>query len=197
MASIHDDIIKWKHFPLYWPFVRGIHQSPVNSPHKGQWRGALMFYFICAGINGWVNNGEAGDLRRHRAHFDVIIMFTVNILQSIMMTSVNKTKLPHHADVIKWKKKSALLALCERNPLATDGFPSQRPALMFSLICAWTNRLPNNRDTGDLKRHCARYDVIVMIASGSYNRVYTGTVKIVCNQGQISRIMLTSVALKA
>ena len=40
---IHDDAIKWKHFPRYWPFVRGIHRSPVNSPHKGQWRGALMF----------------------------------------------------------------------------------------------------------------------------------------------------------
>ena len=39
----HDDVIKWKHFPCYWPFVRGIHRSPVNSPHKGQWRGALMF----------------------------------------------------------------------------------------------------------------------------------------------------------
>ena len=32
----HDDVIKWKHFPRYWPFVRGIHRSPVNSPHKGQ-----------------------------------------------------------------------------------------------------------------------------------------------------------------
>ena len=39
----HDDIIKWKHFLRYWPFVRGIHRSPVNSPHKGQWRGAVMF----------------------------------------------------------------------------------------------------------------------------------------------------------
>ena len=39
----HYDVIKWKHFPCYWPFVRGIHRSPVNSPHKGQWRGALMF----------------------------------------------------------------------------------------------------------------------------------------------------------
>ena len=39
----HDDVIKWKHFPRYWPFVRGIHLSPVNSPHKGQWRRALMF----------------------------------------------------------------------------------------------------------------------------------------------------------
>ena len=58
----------------YWPFVRGIHRSPVNSPHKGQWRGALMFSWICAWINAGVNNGEAGDLRHHRAHYDVIVM---------------------------------------------------------------------------------------------------------------------------
>ena len=70
----HDDVIKWKHFPRYWPFVREIHRSPVNSPHKGQWRGALMFTLICARINGWVNNREAGDLRRYRAHYDVIVM---------------------------------------------------------------------------------------------------------------------------
>ena len=70
----HDDVIKWKHFPRYWPFVRRIHRSPVNSPHKGQWRGALMFSLICARINGWVNNREAGDLRRHQAHCDVIVM---------------------------------------------------------------------------------------------------------------------------
>ena len=70
----HDDVIKWKHFPRYWPFVRGIHRSPVNSPHKGQWRGALMFTLICARINGWVNTREAGDFRRYRAHYDVIVM---------------------------------------------------------------------------------------------------------------------------
>ena len=46
-SHIHDDVIKWKHFPRYWPFVRGIHRSPVNSPHKSQWRGALMFSLIC------------------------------------------------------------------------------------------------------------------------------------------------------
>ena len=68
--SQHDDVIKWKHFPSYWPFVRGIHRSPVNSPHKGQWRGALMFSLIWAWINGWVNNREAGDLSRHRTHYD-------------------------------------------------------------------------------------------------------------------------------
>ena len=71
----HDDVIKWSHFPRYWPFVRGIHRPPVNSPHKGQWRGTLMFTLICARINGWVNNCEAGDLRRNRAHYDVIVMY--------------------------------------------------------------------------------------------------------------------------
>ena len=70
----HDDVIKWKHFWRYWPFLRGIHRSPVNSPHKGQWRGVLMFSFICAWINCWVNNREAGAVRRQRAHYDVIVM---------------------------------------------------------------------------------------------------------------------------
>ena len=36
VKNCHDDVIKWKHFPRYWSFVRGIHRSPVNSPHKGQ-----------------------------------------------------------------------------------------------------------------------------------------------------------------
>ena len=64
---LYGGVIKWKQFPRYWPFVRGIHRSPVNSPHKGQWCGALIFYLIRAWIDGWVNNHEAGGLRRHRA----------------------------------------------------------------------------------------------------------------------------------
>ena len=75
----NEDVIKWKHFSLYWPFVRGIHRSPVNSPHKDQWRGALMFSLICLWINGWLNNREAGDLRRQHAHYDVTVMRVPNI----------------------------------------------------------------------------------------------------------------------
>ena len=63
-CQLHDNVIKWKHFPRYWPYVRGIHRSPVNSPHKSKWRGALVFYLICAWANGWVNNRDAGDLAR-------------------------------------------------------------------------------------------------------------------------------------
>ena len=69
-----DGVIKCKHFPRYWPFVRGIHRSTVNSPHKRQWRGALMFSLIWAWINGWLHNREAGDLRHNRAHYDVTVM---------------------------------------------------------------------------------------------------------------------------
>ena len=70
----HDGIIKWKHFPRYWPFVRRIHRSLMNSPHIGQWCGALMVSWIWACMNDRVNNREAGDLRRHHAHYDVTIM---------------------------------------------------------------------------------------------------------------------------
>ena len=72
---IHDDVIKWKQFSLYWPFLRGIHRSPVNSPQKGQWRGALMFPLISVWTNGWVNSRGVGDLRRHRARYDVSVIF--------------------------------------------------------------------------------------------------------------------------
>ena len=68
---------QWKHFPRYWPFVRRNRRSPVNSPHKGQWRGALMFSLICVWINGWVNNRVADDLRRYRPPYDIIVMWIV------------------------------------------------------------------------------------------------------------------------
>ena len=74
-----EDVIKCKHFPRYWPFVRGIHRWPMNSPHKGHWRGALMFSSIRPWIKGGVNNGEAGDLRCHPVHYDVILMNIANL----------------------------------------------------------------------------------------------------------------------
>ena len=64
--GLYDDVIKWNKMSLYWPFVRRIRRPPVNSPHKGQWRGTLMFSLICAWTNGWINNRDVGDLRRHR-----------------------------------------------------------------------------------------------------------------------------------
>ena len=54
----------------------------VNSLHKGQWHGALMFSLICVWINDWVNRYGAGDLRRHRCHYDVIVMLPQDFVKS-------------------------------------------------------------------------------------------------------------------
>ena len=67
----------------------GIHRSPVNSPHKGRWRRALMFSIICAWKNGSVSNREAGDLRRHRAHYGVTVMSTVKENQNRLISTNN------------------------------------------------------------------------------------------------------------
>ena len=66
-------------FGVTGSFVREIHRSPVNFPHKGQWCGTLMFSLICAWINGCVNNCEAGDWRRHHGHYDVTVMHFIHI----------------------------------------------------------------------------------------------------------------------
>ena len=71
----HYDAIKWRYFPCYWPFVRGIHRSPVTSPRTNNSDAELWcFHWSAPWINAWVNNREAGDLRRHRSHYDIIAM---------------------------------------------------------------------------------------------------------------------------
>ena len=82
-------------------FVRGIHWSPVNSPHKGQWCGALMFSLIWAWMNGWVNNREAGDLRCHRTHYDVIVM-AVYFLQAWHCSQYGWVWPLHHGSLHVW-----------------------------------------------------------------------------------------------
>ena len=79
----------WRHqmetFRRCWPLLRGIHRWPVNSSHKSQWREALMFSLICAWINSSVNNRETGDLRRHRAHYDVTVMIVVSVFSMYIL----------------------------------------------------------------------------------------------------------------
>ena len=99
LRVIHDDVIKWKHFPRYWPFVRGIHRWPVvrgihrwpmDSPHEGQWRGALMLSFNCAWTNGWAKNRDTGDLRRLCALYDATAM-SAPVACSTPSHHINKT----------------------------------------------------------------------------------------------------------
>ena len=70
--TYHDDVIKWRYFPRYWPFMRGIHRPGEFPAQRPVTR---MFSLICAWINGLVNNSKASDLRRYRAHYDVSVMY--------------------------------------------------------------------------------------------------------------------------
>ena len=74
LMCIHDDIIKWKHFPRYWPFVRGIHRSRWIHHTKASDAELWFFSLISSWKNCWLNNGKAGDLKRHHAHYDGIVM---------------------------------------------------------------------------------------------------------------------------
>ena len=168
------------HFPRYWPFAKGICRSSVNSPHTGQWRGVSMFSLICAWKNGWVNNRDAGDLRSH-------ITLTMTLLECWLVTHLQLSPFngwyhiciantldatetvrisPNGIMMTSWMETfSALLAICAENSSVPGEFPTQRQwrgALMFSLICVWINGWINNREAGDLRRHHAHYDVIVM-----------------------------------
>ena len=90
--STNDDVIKLKHFPRHWPFVRGIHRSLVNSPHKGQWRGPLMFSLICTRVNGRVNSGfetPSCPLWRHRNEMLVSRAKASNYMPQILWDVVN------------------------------------------------------------------------------------------------------------
>ena len=71
-------------FRVTGPLCEEIHRPPVNSSHKGQWRGALMFSLICAWTNGWVNNLDAGNLRRNRANYDVTVMELQNSVCNVI-----------------------------------------------------------------------------------------------------------------
>ena len=66
----HDDVIIWKHFLCHWPFMRGIRRLPGNSPHKGKWHGALMFFYLRLGQR----LSKQSKRQWFRCHYDVIVM---------------------------------------------------------------------------------------------------------------------------
>ena len=105
------DIPWWRHqmetFSALLAVCAGIHRSPVNSPHKGQWRGALMFSLVCAWINGWGNNREADDLRRHCAHYDVTVIWMLIKMREFGGNSQLCTK--QRKDPNRIDKKSSLV----------------------------------------------------------------------------------------
>ena len=133
----HDDVIKWKYFPRYWPFVRGIHWWPVNSPHRGQWRGDLMFYLICAWIwcHQWCLEWLDALRWRYAKTFHTIYN-NVSAFQKVLFKS-QTPNIPHpllavYTDGFAWWRHqmgtvSVLLAICAGNSPVPGEFPAQRP----------------------------------------------------------------------
>ena len=108
----HDDVIKWNIFRVTGPLTgehtwrRGIPRSPVESPHKCQLRIALMFSLIYASINRRANDGDAGDLRRHRAHYDATAMY--HPLQANVKENI---KAPHYWPFVRETTGGRLIPL--------------------------------------------------------------------------------------
>ena len=89
--------------------LTGLRWIPLT---KGQWRGALMFSMICARINAWVNNSEAGDLRQNHAHYDVTVMLRLpNALNGLSI----RLYPGHHFDRYKNWLTYSLLSFSSQN----------------------------------------------------------------------------------
>ena len=101
---LFDNNTWWRHqmetFSAILAICAGNSPVPVNSPHKGQWHGTLMFSLIYTRINGWVNTSEAGDLIRHRAHYDVTLMMMIKLailrLISMITSCLNAIRCEWH-----------------------------------------------------------------------------------------------------
>ena len=111
----------WRHqmetFSALLALCAGNSPVPVNSPHKGQWRGALMFSLICVWINGWVNNREAGDLRRYRGHHDVTVMHGAHQRHLTGCPHTGNNGVSLVKGMAMWREKfSVCIVLHSRNP---------------------------------------------------------------------------------
>ena len=137
----HPHLSWWCHqietFLHHWPFVRGIHRPPVNSPHKGQWSVALMFSLICTRTYGWANHRYAGDLRCHHTHYEVTVMVTEYLTHGMSHVDAD----PH---VEKWYLPSSYFILKPKymlNNVIWDCSTSAGPVfwllLWVSSGCAW------------------------------------------------------------
>ena len=88
LCSHHDDVMKWKRFPRYWPFVMGIHRSPVDSPFKGSVTAVLMFFFDVR-LNKLLNEqSNCWWVETPRRSFDAIVMAVTEVLYAIKAPTV-------------------------------------------------------------------------------------------------------------
>ena len=130
----HGDVIKWNHFPPYWPFVRGIDRSSVDSFHKGQWRGAWMLWYVHEHtIEQTIEISVIWDaIERYR---DVQLWYQVTKSQTPITTAIWRCRKP----ISQWYCGShlkAALPLIKRLMIASDRSRNIGPWIQTNLLNA-------------------------------------------------------------
>ena len=138
-------------FGGHWPFMWGIHWSLVNSPHKGQWCEYLMW--SAPGTKGWVNNHEAGDLRCHHVHYDVIVMKFLQVLWW-------PTLLPIHTCIlIRLQNKVIFLHNTHKvHSIAHQRGQGMDLNMFGTWLCFYQSRSAWSVDQGPNKNHSPAYN---------------------------------------
>ena len=145
VTPFHGDVIKWKILPRYSTFVRGIYRSAVNSPHKGLWRRALIASLICAWTNSLANNWDAGAFRRHRAHCDITVMFSLLEDHKQWFRAVLMSQIIGSACSQRNTKDMHYWPFCEGNPPDTGRFSLQRASIPESVSIYWRHHVGNQQ----------------------------------------------------
>ena len=114
----------WRHQMETFSALLAICAVPGESPHKGQWRRALMFSLICIWINSWVNNREAGDLRCYRAHYDVTVTADTTVLIDIGIDKWH-SGLTHYASLSHHMASKSWVIIGSNNGLFTSLFDAK------------------------------------------------------------------------
>ena len=137
MADYHDDVMET--FSALLAICTGNSPVPGEFPAQRPVTRSFHVILICAWINRWVNNREAGDLRRYRAHYDVIVMyFPVARLSAAMLLIVEQVISSRKVNVIRDDVRSCAFPmtcpLCRS--LVTGGFPTKEPVFSsFDVFC--------------------------------------------------------------
>ena len=97
--------------------------------HKSQWSGAWMFSLICAWIDGWLNNRDTSDLRRHRARYNVTEM-SENFRHSGAVAGMFSYKdINHYSDVIMSAMASQITSLTIAYSTVYSGADHRKPGI--------------------------------------------------------------------
>ena len=126
----------------------GILRLLVDSPHKGQWRAALIFSLIYAWTNGWANNRNASDLRRHSVRYDVTLMSRCRIKRQKNILTLN-FHLPAWYVYITWREPILVIIvpaddLAPNNSGSSQVFFEVALDINDSISILWTGWLHTN-----------------------------------------------------